>query len=467
MQPTYIGLIAALIGVIAMSRSMTVMLMVVACSTIFGAAAAINASALGNASILPPVFLLAFLALRLVRSPDFLSHRMESALKVTALFAVFAIYGLISAFIYPRLFFHQIEIVPTRFVSTGIFYVAPLGPSPQNITQSTYLMGTYLMLVATVFVAATERRSRLVAMSMIGLCWAHVGFGVLDVLFNAANIPLLDFVRNANYAIVDQQIGGFHRIQGTFAETSAYSTYGFSLLVFVTELWLRQVEPKLTGWTTLALACALFFSTSTSAYVGLGVYALVLGIRMVYFPSTVGQRKALILAALAVLAVSLVLVLLVAVPAFVAAFSDILTDMTTGKAKSFSGIQRGFWNMKAWEAFFFSKGLGVGVGSFRSSSLISAIGGSMGVIGLSAFVLFCYRILPAHRMSIYRLDVDKTQAVGAAAAWAAVIGLAPAMLSASNPDPGLMFAFLAGVAIAWAPHVQRAPVRTAPIYEPA
>lgn len=457
MQPTYIGVIAALMGLLALSRPMTVMLLAVVVACIFGAASAVNATALGGATIQPSVFLLMFVVLRIARSRDMLSNEMESAIKDCALFAIFVAYGVVSAYLLPRLFAHQIELPPTRMAASGtIFAVAPLAPSAQNITQSTYLIGTLLMLVATVFIARIERRSRLVARTLVYLCWAHIAFGVTDIIFNAMGLPILDIVRNASYTIVDQEIGGFRRIQGSFSETSAYSGFGFVLLVFVTELWLRQVEPRLTGWTTLILALMLFFSTSTSAYVGLSLYGVILAFRITYFPSTTAQRKALILAGLGIVAILLVLMLVVLLPTFIQTFGGVLADMTTKKGRSESGVQRGFWIQKSWDAFLFSKGLGVGVGSSRSSSLISAIAGSMGVIGLATFLAFIYRVLPVHRLASYRLDGDKTQAVGAAGGWAAIVGLGPALVSGTNPDPGLMFAFMSGLAIAWAPHAQKA-----------
>lgn len=452
MQPTYIGVIATIVGIMALSRDMTVILLAVVVASIFGSASAVNATALGGASIQPSVFLLMFLAIRIVKSPDVLSRQMESTVKTCAIFAAFVAYGVVSAFLLPRLFAYQIELPPTRLLPTGgLFAVSPLAPSAQNITQSVYLVGTLVMLLATVFIARTERRSRLVAMTLIRLCWAHIIFGVLDIIFNALGLPILDVVRNANYAIVDQEIAGFHRIQGTFSETSAYSAFGFTLLVFVTELWLRQVQPRLTGWTALVLGVTLLFSTSSSAYVGISVYTFVLGFRIIYFPSTTAQRKALAIAGLAVLAALLLLLLLAATPAFVETFGGIVADMTTNKGKSESGIQRGFWMQKSWDAFMFTKGLGVGVGSFRSSGLIASIAGATGVFGVVSFVIFAYRVLPLHRLAIYRLDGDKTEAVGAAGGWAAIIGLAPAMFAATNPDPGLMFAFMGGLAIAWGP----------------
>lgn len=456
MEPTYIGAIVLLAGLIAFRKQMTVMLLVVVVATIFGAASAVNMTALGGSSIQPAVFALAFLAARMAVSPDLLSNGMERSLKDSLLFGLFAFYGFLSAYVFPRLFYHQIELPPTKVISAAAFAVVPLAPSSQNITQSTYLLGTFFVVLATAFIARQERRSRLVAMTLIYLGIAHVVFGVLDVVFATAGLPILDVVRNANYSIVDQTFGGLRRIQGTFAETSSYSAYGLALLVFTTEMWLRGIEERLTGWTSLALAVALFFTTSSSAYFGLGVYGLILGARTIYFPSPMAQRKGFILACFALIAAVAVLTVCVALPAVAELFSRMLAEMTINKQKSFSGIQRGFWVEKAWEAFTFSKGVGVGVGSFRSSSLVSAVAGATGLPGLIAFGLFLYKVLPLHKLSTYQLTGNRTEAVGAAAGWAAIVGLAPAMVSGANPDPGVMFAFLAGLAMAWAPRGQAA-----------
>jgi len=434
-----------------MRQQMTVMLLLVACATIFGAASAVDLPALGGSSIQPSVFALLFLALRIGTSGKIASIGMERSIKDGLFLALFTMYGFLSAHIFPRLYYHQIELPPNRIVSSSIFAVLPLGPSSQNITQSVYLLGTLFVFLATDFIARTERRSRLVVMTFIWLSVAHLLFGIIDVAFRVVGIDALEFLRNANYAILTQSAGAFYRIKGTFPEASGYAAYGLVLLVFITELWLRDIYPRRTGWLAVALASVLTMTTSSSAYVGLAAYGLVLGLRVVYFQSPAMQRKGLLIAIFGLAALAGMLLMAVALPQVANAFTDMLEEMTIGKTQSLSGVQRGFWVQKSWEAFLHTKGVGVGVGSFRSSSLISAIAGSMGIVGLVTFSLFAYKVLPLHRMSTYALSGDKTEAVGSSAAWAAVVGLAPAMVAGANPDPGVLFAFLAGLALAWAP----------------
>ena len=61
-------------------------------------------------------------------------------------------------------------------------------------------------------------------------------------------------------------------------------------------------------------------------------------------------------------------------------------------------------------------GLGIGPGSFRSSSLLAAILGSMGLIGLVCFAVHLWRVLQPGRLSTWGEDADVGLSLGGAAA---------------------------------------------------
>ncbi len=69
--------------------------------------------------------------------------------------------------------------------------------------------------------------------------------------------------------------------------------------------------------------------------------------------------------------------------------SAVFNDMIWRKAESVSGRQRAFWAGQSVSAFLQSFGLGVGPGSFRSSSLLTAVLGATGVIGAWRSLLIC------------------------------------------------------------------------------
>jgi hypothetical protein len=126
----------------------------------------------------------------------------------------------------------------------------------------------------------------------------------------------------------------------------------------------------------------------------------------------------------------------------------LLEYMTLDKAESFSGRQRLFWAGQGITAFITSHGLGIGPGSFRSSSLATAILGSTGIVGACAFVLHAVRAVAPLAASTWSRSGDRDRDVAAAAAWSVVVAIGVASVSSPSCDPGLAFAVLSGSAIA-------------------
>ena len=204
--------------------------------------------------------------------------------------------------------------------------------------------------------------------------------------------------------------------------------------------------PKLTGTTSLALLIMLLLTTSSTAYVSIAGYALVLLLRMTFTPLRLPLSKKIILGLIASIGGGALLTLEVFVPAMSRLMLDILQQMTFGKLHSLSGVQRSFWAHKAWQAFWASNWVGVGAGSLRSSGLLSAIAGSMGLVGLVTFLGATWMILKPAKLATHRLEVGEEQGIRASFAWATVLALIPGLLSLPSPDPGLLFGIFAGVA---------------------
>jgi len=137
------------------------------------------------------------------------------------------------------------------------------------------------------------------------------------------------------------------------------------------------------------------------------------------------------------------------VPALADQLGEMFEHMTMDKADSDSGRQRSFWAMQGWHAFLATYGLGIGAGSFRSSSLFMAALGSMGVIGIVTLVCHIINVFKPLRASTYSNPKDERLATGAAASWTLVSMLIPASISAASPDPGVTFAVMAGLALEW------------------
>jgi len=450
MEPTTFGALVMLAGVLLWRSSVTAMLCFVLVCTLFGATAAVLVPVLGNATILPANLALLFLAAKVLFSPAGRSAELAAAVRQNGLMAAFCCYGAATAFILPHIFSHGIYISPMRTVSERLFGVQPVAFSSQNITTGVYLMGTLLATIMAAAVVRAERKWQLLINTIVVMSWVHIGFGIADLVFDAlGHKEWLEVFRTATYAELDQEAyGGVHRIAGIFAETSSYSAYGLGLLALNMEFWLRNLAPKKTGAVVLAMAGILMMTTSTTAYAGLGLYALLLCARILFTPMQLPVRKTIILGVVGALSVAAILALVVFDKKTADFFSEILLRSTVNKVHSDSGIQRSFWAQKAMDAFFASYGLGVGVGSFRSSGLFQAIAGSTGVAGLLCFFGYLAAVLKPFTLQSHRTQNIGLEGVGAAFGWAAVVGLLPAFISGASPDPGLEFGLFCGTSLA-------------------
>lgn len=468
---TIFGFIIAIVGLFLLFRGsvMDMLLLVMACTLLGGSAAAILV-AIGGSSVPPAQFALIFAVLRLALPGNQRWPQTSTAIKVNGFLGIYALYGIIAAAFAPAFFRNTIQVVPMRptGVTSYIFATAPLAPSPQNLTAAVYITGSFLAGIVA-FVAMQERGSpqRFVKMGVI-IAWVHVALGVLAALLKGTPFDLfVDFMRNANYAQLDQSMEGMVRITGIFPEPSAYAGFGFAWFVFLLECWFRDILARRTGPPALALGLVLCFSTSSTAYVGLGIYGSIVVLRILAAPQHLSARKGMAISALALLAVIVVCAVAFLMPPFLDLMSNILSNATVNKQHSASGLQRAFWAKIGLKAFVHSYGFGIGPGSSRSSSFVTAMLGAMGVIGSLAFAAHMLRAFKPVRISTYcgpklGSQFGENAMIGVAAGWAALGIMIPAAVSSSTCDPGGDFAVFAAVALALRRKASAVPNRQSP-----
>lgn len=460
MSFTFVGLLQLLIGSVLLFGSMPAMLMFLLLSGLFGGSAALTVTALGNSSIPPIQFALIFVYVRLLMPRGGYFAILSEAVRENFTLVLFTLYGMAAAFAAPRIFAGQMNVAPLRFDDArNLFDTVPLQPTPQNFTASIYLLGALMAALAAY--AAVRSRGGVEALVKGGVvvAWVHALTGIIASLTKGTPVEeVFGLFRNGTYAQLDQSYQGFNRVDGLFPEASGWAAFALAWFVFNCECWYRSVWAKHTGRAALVLGAVLFFSTSGTAYVGLGCYAVYFVLRLVLLPGTVEpvrlRQGVFAMFAMVVLAA----VAMAAVPHLATQVSDMILHMTVEKGDSTSGQQRLFWAMQGFEAFVVSGGLGVGPGSFRSSSLFTAILGTMGVIGVLTFagyLLSVVRPLPAG----VRQRGDAVQAVMGACATTAVMILVPAAISSPNSHPGTNFAILAGAALALRRMASSAPMR--------
>ena len=455
MVVTPYALIVFLVGMILLVRgSLLAMFSAFLIATMFNGSAAFILVAAGGSSIPPAQFMLGFLALRLVLPGPGQMQRLSGAIWESRYLVLFVSYAVISAVLLPIVFARMMDVTPLKPIpGADLFATVPLRMTPQNLTTAFYMVGTLFAGIAAT--AAMERPGAGQRLVKVGsaITLAHALLGISSVvLAGTAWDSLLGLFRNGNYAQLNQSFSGIVRMSGIFPEASGYAAYGAIWCVFMLELWFRDVAPRRTGFAGLVLLLALLASTSSTAYVSTGAYALFVFIRFLLGPLVMPVRKQLALIAAALIGATFVLGALVFVPDVATKAGNILQLMTTDKLESGSGIQRSFWAKQGLSAFMNSYGIGIGAGSFRSSSVATAILGSMGVIGVVTFLAHLFKSVRPFSGEFLSLRAeDRGGAVGSAAATTALLMLVPQAVASPSPDPGILWGVMCGVAIAMRP----------------
>ena len=450
MIPTYIGFTISGIAIILLARfsALAMFSMLILCG-LFSGAAAISLPALGGSSIPPVSFCLGFLLLRLLVLGSQYGPIARQAFRQNILLWVFALYGIAIALIGPHLFGNVIKVVPMRGTDAKIWATYPLVFSPQNITTSFYLFATAVTATCAYVVCRLRGGAETLVGTAVVLVAIHMTLGVVSVLF--ANTPVmqaLSVFRNGNYAQLDQSVNGYVRMTGIMPEPSAFAGFGFTWGVFLIECWYRDVRPRITGGLGLAMVFILLASTSSTAYVSIAAYMLLFLLRIVLVPDRVRVDKILVVSVVATIVAALIVITLLAVPALVEQLTKMVADLTVHKQTSTSGIQRAFWARQGLSAFVASTGLGIGPGSFRSSSIVTAVLGATGIVGAVSLTCYVILVLKPLRSSTYNRPTGFADATGVAASWAAICLLIPASIASPTADPGSDFAILAGSALA-------------------
>lgn len=451
MELTFIGMVQIVIGAyVVLMGSVRSSLIFLIASALFEGSAAIALPALGGSSIPPVQFALLFTSLRILAPKGGYLGLLPAAVTENKWFVLFAVYSIASAYLAPRIFEGTVNVFPMRPSETlGPFDTIPLRPSAQNLTAAFYLVGALLLTLSSYIFARVRSGPTALISALLLASWFHVISGLFDIVTRGSELEaILATFRNGSYAMLDDTVAGFIRIRGVLPEASSYASIAFTLFLVCAELWYRTIRARATGLAAVALALMLVLSTASTAYVALASYAVFFVIRILFFP-TLAPRVKLVQALIAVLAVLFAIsVLMVIVPSFPAAIYDMVVDMTLKKSDSFSGQQRLFWARQGWENFILSYGLGVGPGSFRSSSIITAIIGSTGLIGTAAFVLYLNFMLQVSSKSTWTTGPSEAQSVGGALAVATLLSLVPAAISSPSPVPAAFFTIMGGAAIA-------------------
>jgi hypothetical protein len=395
------GVLTIICGLLVLVSAPALAIYLLIISTLFGAAGAVTLTSLGSANLPPSHLLLGFIVIKFLLERKWIALALESLVFPRGgfwlLFTV--VYGAASAYLMPRLFQGATDVFAiSRSDSAANTILLALAPVSGNVTQTIYLIGDFICFLIFYAYAREPRMIVVLCHAAIACAIANLAFAVIDlVTYWTGTADLLTFLRNASYRMLDDvEVMGFKRIVGSFTEASAYAFATLGLFAFTGKLWLRGIYSWLTGPIAGLSLVALLASTSSTAYVSL-VLLLAAEYAICVTQLIAGRscRTAAAFVVLApILAATLMLFLVLQEDTWLFV-QDLVNKTVFDKLASSSGTERSSMNTQALINFFDTYGLGVGVGSTRTSSFLLVVPASVGVLGSLIYTAFMVCLLKA------------------------------------------------------------------------
>ncbi len=458
MLPTIFGALVAVLGVACQFGPYRWTLVAMFGLVVFGATSALDLPALGGASVTPANFFLMFFLLRLVSMRDGLSALVAEVepRRPLFLFLLLVVWIVGSSMLLPRLFAGATNVFSLARTLDTDNGTVPLQPTSGNISQSVYALGGFFAACATAAFARRKGGLRAALSALMLATSLDLFFAFLDVVTGATHTSfLLDPIHTASYTLLtDDELGGLKRIAGSFTEASGFASFSLTLLGFNFSLFVAGIRSRFTGPASALLTGFIILSTSSAGYVGLAVFYALFTLYALLTAVLARRRRAIVIAAGGLgVAVLLVSIIILFIPAVADVAQSVINDSLLSKSTSDSAVERGSWNATAWQVFQDTHWLGAGIGSTRGSNYVLVLLSNLGAIG---FVLFVMLVL---RVTLGRLAPalsGEDRGIVWAARIALLTSLIPSVLVGTVYDLGTLFYGLIGIAAAGAA-LRRAP----------
>lgn len=413
----------------------------------FGAFAVIPTAITGGLTLTPAPMVAVLLCIRVILVPSNLFGLPEKLLDLRkfGILTLFLVTALIVTLVSPRLFEGQVNVIHVRkiFSLTRAF---PLQPSAQNISQMAYLTISFLAVIA---MSSLVTKPNMWAVIRKGLMISGL-ISIITGLLSMVSVlsPLLQPFRTATYTLLEgATIAGISRVIGLMPEASVYGALCVGLLSSLHFLGrigsISRSEDLARSAIVLGLIAMTVLSTSSSAYVGLAAFGAAAFIdwafRLTRTPARSPENnRAKVEAFVAMFAIMCAV-------AFTSVNNGVLVSINTAlnsilflKQGSISFIERSYWSAVSWQALWDTYGLGVGVGSTRTSNTFVAITSNTGILGAVLFYgfLFYHYLKPLTNISPW------SQRSLSGARWAYLPILVIGLLAGTVVDFGIISALL-------------------------
>jgi len=354
----------------------------------FGSLAVIPPELTQGLSLTPPPIIALAIMLKYLGAPNGVSRALYIALSPShgLLLFLFWVIALWTTLFMPRIFAGTVTVIPLKIEN----YVTgqPLQVTSQNLSQMVYLT----ISILTVFVCALIFRPPAMRQHVLAaICFGGGVLVVTGVLDLAGLSPFLDIFRTANYSyLTDVEISNVKRITGLMPEASSYgsSAVGFLAAIYFYRRAIVSKRLRVYGAPFLVILLALFsfLSTSSTAYVGLSLFAFMALCEWLWRGFMLEKRSPMregLLSEFWIVVGGLCIIYLTALtaPSLFRPFLDLVDTIIFQKASSDSYAERSMWTAVSLSALWETWGLGVGLGSTRASNGVVAIFSNTGILG--------------------------------------------------------------------------------------
>ena len=436
-----------------------------------GAFAVVPTEISGSLTLTGPPVVAGFMLLKSIFKSGSIRAYLDSAIRLEklGLLMMFWAVACTVSFVAPRLFLHQVEVVPMKIKTVGIMGTDMLFPTSQNISQTLYITVSVLTVFMFSQLLSSDRFLKITFRAFRFGAGVTVLTGMLDFLSSYLPItPLLEIFRTGGYALLtDNVVDGYKRVVGLMPEASAFGAVCLFFLCFLYfsrfSLVRRTPLVKAGNYASIfLLAAMLVLSMSSSAYVGLGIFVMLAGVEWIYrgfvVPRQSFLRDGLRTEWMTCTAICGAIALAVIVsPAIQEELTSRLDRLLFSKSESKSYEERNMWTEVSLRALEETSGFGCGLGGTRASNKVVSVFSNTGILGGVLFYAFvCQTLLRRSRRGSCE-GVPLHQIASHAIRWSFLPIFMLEFLVGTTPDFGLANAWMYGLALAIAVQPQTSP----------
>ena len=354
-----------------------------------------------TASYFVEILILIRLLLLGVRDNATSKVKARSSRSVLIALLVFAGWCVASSFLMPLLFAGMPVYAPRDSLEVSFSDLAALHWNMGNLAQAIFLSLHVSAVIYAVYTVRSWRNVKTVERAfLISVYIVLAAFFVQLVFPEAYPYKLLN--NSPTYYLADldyQEIGGFQRIAATFGEPSSAG-------VFLSGVAVGLIASCMAGrrhvWDFFLIALTMFALVYTTSTVGYAAFIVAFCALTVSYLVLNKARRGNVFKQYAMLIVTVsaaVAILLTNVVLF-----QTVSSVTVGKTETVSFAHRLLADLYAVILVKDTFGLGVGLGSSRSSSLLLTMLSTVGVVGVALAVWFLARLkeLPRCRITSVR-----------------------------------------------------------------